>query len=127
MESQLQKFSILDFSLIKLVYFFVGLLVFVLYPKLNHLAWWFYLMIALLSALPLWIHLFSQKGSFFEKTHVYLKTNNSANQVLLFFSCSFFSFMLAILFPIIVSFKWWVYVIIGCVLAIKPLTVSRIW
>jgi hypothetical protein len=81
----------------------------------------------ILCAIPLEIHLFSQKGNLFEKMHAYLKTNNPSNQVLMFLTMFFFALMLATLMPVLASAQWWVYVIIIVLLAIKPLTKSWFW
>ena len=127
LEQKLQKFSIIDLSLVKSVYFMLSLMLFSLYPKLGQIDWCFYLILSLLSAMPLWIHLFAQSGDLIEKMHRYLQSNNPSNQVLLFLSVLFFSLMLGVLIPLIVSFVWWSYLIVALVLAIKPLTVSSFW
>lgn len=127
LNKKLSRFSIVDLSCIKLVYFTLSLLAFALYPRLGHLAWWFYAILTVISIFPLWVHLFSQKGKFIKKMHAYLKKNTSSNQILLFFSCFFFALMLGVFFPIITEFQWWVYVIVSLLFAIKPLTVSWIW
>lgn len=127
LEKQLQKFSIMDLSLVKFVYFFLSLMIFSLYPKLSALDWWFYLTLTLVCALPLWIFLFSQPGGLFEKMRLYLTSNTPSKQVLLFLSVFFFALMLGVLLPVLISYAWWYYVIISLLLAIKPLTVSRFW
>jgi hypothetical protein len=127
LEKKLQQFSIVDFALVKSVYFFISLLVFSLYPKLSSLDWLFYLIMALMCGIPLWIHLFSQSGNLIEKMHGYLKTNGPPKQVLLFLSVFFFALMLGVLIPFIVTFTWWYYIIIAIILAIKPLTVTWFW
>lgn len=127
LSKKLQQFSILDLSLVKSVYLVMGLLIFSLYPNLSSLDWWFYLIIAVLCALPLWGHLFSQKGNFTKKMKGYLKTNNPSNQVLLALSVFFSALVLGVLFPVLVSAEWWIYVIIMVILAIKPLTVTWVW
>ena len=127
LEKQLQKFSIIDISLVKFVYFFLSLMIFSLYPKLSELDWWFYLTLTVVCVLPLWIFLFSQPGGLFEKMRLYLTSNTPSKQVLLFLSVFFFALMLGVLLPVLVSFTWWYYVFISLLLAIKPLTVSRFW
>jgi hypothetical protein len=127
LEAKLQRFSILDLSLVKSVYFVFGLLLCSLYPKLLMLNWWFYLILVVLCALPLEVHLFSQKGNLIEKMTAYLKTNNPSNQVLLFLSVFFFSAMIAVLLPFLTYAYWWVYVILMVCLAIKPLQTSWFW
>ena len=127
LEKKLQKFSIIDFSFVKSVYFFLSLLIFSLYPKLSSIDWWFYLILSLMCGMPLWLHLFSQPGNLIDKMHGYLKTNGPSNQVLLFLGVFFFSLMLGSLLPFIVSFTWYLYLIIAILLAIKPLTVTWFW
>lgn len=127
LSNQLRKFSIIDFGFVKSVYFVVGLLVYSLYGALSLIDWWSYLILALLCALPLYIHLFSQKGNLLEKAHAYLQTNNPSNQVLLFLSLFFFALMLGSLIPVLVAGNWWTYVLVIVVLAIKPLTKTWFW
>jgi hypothetical protein len=127
LSSQLRKFSLVDFGFVKSVYFVVGLLVYSLYSALSSINWWFYLILAILCALPLYIHLFSQKGNLWLKAHAYLQTNNPSNQVLLFISLFFFALMAGTLIPILVSGSWWIYVLVIAVLAIKPLTKTWFW
>ncbi len=81
LSEKLRKFSLLDLMLVKLVYLFIGLLALSLYPKLVQVGWWFYLVLTLIAAFPLWIHLFSFKGSYLEKAEQYRNTNNPAYQV----------------------------------------------
>lgn len=127
LSKQLQKFSILDLSLVKTVYFVFGLLIFSLYPRASLIDWWFYLILFLIAAIPIEIHLFSQPGNLLEKAQAYLKTNNPSNQVLLFLSTFFFAFMLGSLIPLLVSGPWWLYLLIMAVFAIKPLTKTWCW
>lgn len=127
LSNKLQQFSILDLGLVKCVYLVTGLLIFSLYPKLSALNWWFYLALTILCSMPLWIHLFSQKGSVLKQIHIYIKTNNPSNQVLLALAVFFFALMLGTLLPILVSAHWWVYLVVITILAIKPLTVTWFW
>jgi hypothetical protein len=127
LSSKLHKFSIIDFGFVKSVYFVVGLLIFSLYPQLAGLDWWFYGVLFVMCALPLEIHLFSQPGNLITKMHAYLQTNNPSNQVLLFLSLFFFALMLGVLFPVLVSGPWWLYVVLVVVLAIKPLSKTWFW
>lgn len=127
LESQLQKFSILDLTLVEAVYFVVGLLVASLYTDLLTLNWLFYLMMFLLCALPLWIHLFAQKGNLRQQISAYIRTNNPANQVLLFLASFFFALMIASIWPVMASMAWWAYVFIIICIAIKPLHTTWFW
>lgn len=127
LSKQLQKFSIVDISLVKLVYFVFGLFIFSLYPRVSLIDWWFYFILFLVCAIPLEVHLFSQKGSLIEKAQAYLKTNNPSNQVLLFLSTFFFAFMLGTLMPFLVAGPWWLYLMIMVAAAIMPLRKSWFW
>jgi len=127
LKEKLQKFSIVDLSLIKSVYFVFSLLIASLYAPLLQLSAFYYLLMTLITAIPLWIHLFSQEGSYFDKVHAYLKTNNPSNQVLLFLSVFFFTMMLASLLPFLTYAAWWIYVLLMVGLAIKPLQTSWVW
>lgn len=127
LDGELSKFSIIDYALVKWVYIASGLLIVALYPKLMLLDWGFYLAFTLLSAMPLYLHLFSQSGSLVQKMRQCLKTNTLSNQCLLFFSCFFFACMMAVFFPVLASFAWWYYAIAIVILAIKPLTVTWFW
>lgn len=127
LEEKLQKFSVIDITFVKLVYFVFGLLIVSLYPKLLLLNWWFYLILTILCAFPLEIHLFSQQGSLLERMTAYLKTNNPSNQVLLFLSVFFFASMIACILPFLTYFYWWIYIILIVGLAIKPLRTSWFW
>jgi hypothetical protein len=127
LSKKLQQFSILDIGLIKCVYLLLGLLIFSLYPKLSTLDWWFYLPLAILCSIPLWVHFFSQKGSLLKKMQAYLKTNSPSNQMLLAMAMFFFALTFGLLLPTLVSFHWWIYLGAMIILAIKPLTVSWFW
>ena len=127
LESRLQKFSILDVALIKLVYFVFGLLICSLYPKLLTLDWWYYLSLTVLCALPLWFHFMSLDGSFLERANAYLRTNTPSFQELLFLTLFFFAMMMGVLLPVITHAYWWVYGIIIIALSIKPVNTSWVW
>ena len=127
LKEKLQKFSILDYTCVKLVYFFISLLIFSLYAPIAGLGWLFYALLAVLSALPLWIHLASLEGALIEKVHAFLKTNTPSNQVLLFLSTFFATLMICVLCPFIGSFSWCIYLTLAIIFAIKPLTVTWFW
>ncbi|MDX2346145.1 MAG: hypothetical protein QNK11_04660 [Legionella sp.] len=127
LSKQLQKFTLVDLSFVKSVYFVFGLLIFTLYSRLSFLDWWFYCILFVLCWLPLAVHFFSQDGDVLDKARAFLKTNNPSNQVLLFLSTFFFAFMLCVLIPALASVSWWVYVILMVALAIKPLTKTWCW
>jgi hypothetical protein len=127
LSSQLRKFSLIDFGFVKSVYFVIGLFAYSLYSALSSLDWWFYLTLAMICALPLYIHIFSQKGNVWQKAHAYLQTNNPSNQVLLFLSLFFFALMAGTLSPTLISGSWWMYVSVIAALSIKPLTKTWFW
>lgn len=127
LEKKLQKFSVVDLVFIKTVYLVLGLLVCSLYPKLITLHWFYYLILSFFCSLPLMVHLFSQKGNLTKKITKYLKTNNPANQMLLFLATFFFALMLGTLIPVIIELNWWIYLIVIIILAIKPLRTSWVW
>jgi hypothetical protein len=127
LSKKLQRFSLLDMALVKLVYLIVSFLLFSLYSPLESLDWWAYLVLAVMAALPLYIHEFSVKGSLSEKLQNYLKTNNPSNQVLLFITMFGFGCMLCTLLPVLASYVWWHYVIVIIILAIKPATKNLYW
>jgi hypothetical protein len=127
LSKQLQKFTLVDISCVKTVYFVFGLLIFMLYSRLAFVDWWFYGTLFVLCWLPLAVHFFSQTGTLIEKAQAFLGTNNPSNQVLLFLSTFFFAFMLCALMPVLASGAWWVYVVIMVAFAIKPLTKTWCW
>ncbi|MDF1678343.1 MAG: hypothetical protein P1U32_06575 [Legionellaceae bacterium] len=127
LSKQLHKFSLVDLSLVKSVYFVFGLLFSTLYPRLSFLDWWFYCILFIICWLPLAVHFFSLEGDLFEKARAFLKTNNPSNQVLLFLSTFFFALMLCVLIPPLIGVYWWIYLIIMVVLAMKPLTKTWCW
>ena len=127
LEKRLQRFTVLDISLIKCVYFLVGLLVASLYPELVDLSFGFYLILCIFCAMPVYVRLFSQSGPLVSKIKSYLKTNNLSNQMLLFLATLFFALMVAALMPVITEYPWWGYVLAMVILAIKPLKTSWVW
>lgn len=127
LNKRLQKFSGLDFTLVNLVYITLSLLVFHFYPKLHLLDWWFYFTVMIVALFPQTVHLYSQSGNHFEKLRAYLQTNTSSNQMLSFIALFFAGLCIGVVYPVLTTFQWWIYLIVIAVLAIKPLTVSRVW
>lgn len=127
LSNKLRKFSIIDFMCVKAVYFVFALFLVSLYPPLKWLSPWAYLILAVLAALPLWVHFAAAPGNFFEKSKHYLRTNTPSNQVLTLIYCFSIGALVAILLPILVSFSWWVYVLAMVVLGIKPIRVAWYW
>lgn len=126
--SKLSRFSIIEYILVMLVYFTIGLLITSFYTVLQSIGWWFDLIVVGVCAFPLIVHLVSQPGDHFgEKIQSCLKNNTPALQILLFLAAFFFALFLTALFPILAQAKWWIYVILIVVLAIQPLRTSWIW
>ena len=98
-----------------------------LLSSFESLDWWFYGLLGLAAAFPLWLHFFTFEGSYFDKGRAYLKSNSPALQVLLFMTQMFFALMLACLIPWLVSGEWWLYLVLIFVLAIKPMTTTVFW
>ncbi|AEE87873.1 hypothetical membrane protein [Francisella cf. novicida Fx1] len=124
---KLQRFSLLDIALVKIVYFLVGLLVATNYIVLTSVSWIFYLLMFLIAVFPIVIHLFSFEGSYIQKARKYLKTNKPSYQVLLFFSMFFFACTLAVLIPALSLVPWYVYLILIIIFAIKPMRSNMFW
>ncbi|QIV94114.1 hypothetical protein [Allofrancisella frigidaquae] len=127
LSEKLQKFTLVDLVLVKIVYLLVGLLVATSYFALSEVSWVFYLVMFLIAAMPLILHLFSFQGSYLEKARQYLKTNKPAYQVLLFFTQFFFGCMLVTLVPILSLVPWYIYLLLIMVFAIKPMRSNMFW
>jgi len=124
---KLRRFTLVDIALVKAVYFLFGLLVLSQYPPLTGLAWWSYAVVVIVCAFPLIIRLFSFEGGLSDKGRAYLQNNTPAFQVLLFLSQFFFALMLGLLFPVLATGVWWLYVGLIVLLAIKPMTHNVFW
>ena len=124
---KLQRFTIIDIALVKAVYFLFGLLVYSVYAPLAAVDWWFWLVFLLIGAFPLMLHYFGARGNVLDKGRAFLASNTPALQVLLFLTQFFAAFMLADLLPVLASGKWWVYVGLIGLLAIKPMTKTVFW
>lgn len=127
LSGKLRRFSIVDIGFVKAVYFIFGLLVYAIYPPLAATAWWFWLLLGVVSGFPLVIHYFSFEGNLFDKGRAYLQSNSPALQVLLFLTQFFAALTLADLLPVLASGSWWIYVGLMVVLAIKPMTKTVFW
>ncbi|AJI56737.1 putative membrane protein [Francisella philomiragia] len=127
LSEKLQRFTLVDIALVKIVYFLVGLLIISSYSTLALVSWIFYLLMFLTAVFPIVIHLLSFEGPYIEKAHKYLKTNKPSYQVLLFFSIFFFACMLAVLIPVVLDVPWYVYVILIAIFAIKPMRSNMFW
>ncbi len=127
LSKKLQKFNIVDLAFIKFTYMSVGLLLISLFAELKALDWGFLLTFTILAALPLWINMFSQSGSYLEKANKYLKSNNPQKQMLLFLAMFGVAGLLGCFFPLILELGWEMYVIAIVLFAIKPATKSMWW
>lgn len=120
---RLQQFSIVDLGLVKTSYLVLGLFIFSIYPVLDLIDWWFYLVLALFCVLPLAIHMISQPGNIWSKTRYYIRTNNLANHVLLALTMFFYALLFGKFFPVLINAYPAIYILLVVVLGIKPLKV----
>lgn len=128
LSAKLSRFNIIDLFFVISVYIVFSLLIAELYGKLALIDWWFYLILMILSMLPLLARFVSQPGGkVTDKMQSCLKNNGPMQQVLLFFTTFFLAMILVDFFPVLASGVWWIYVVIMVVLAIKPLQKSWIW
>jgi hypothetical protein len=125
--ARLRTFSLVDFALVKLVYFLLGLWVLAVYPALGGLHWGIYLGLGLLSALPLILHWVSAPGGVIQKSRAFLASNTPAYQVLLFFFFFFVAIAFGILLPVLTSGPWWLLLLFIALAAIKPMTKTVFW
>lgn len=121
LSNKLRRLSIFDFILIKWVYLTLGILLASTYPPLYYLSIWSYLILSLIAATPLLMLTFSFNGNLFEKAKQYLANNTPSNQVLTLISCASIGIALAIFLPILTQLRWYLYLIIMLLLALKPL------
>ena len=124
---RIRRFSLLDFALVKLVYFLFGLWVLSVYPALESLHWGFYLALGLLSGLPLILHWASTPGGVIQKSRAFLASNTPSYQVLLFLCQFFVAVTIGILLPVLTSGPWWLLLLILALAAIKPMTKTVLW
>ncbi|KTC85310.1 hypothetical protein [Legionella cincinnatiensis] len=128
LSKKLHRFDLIDYVLVMIVYFVVGLLIFSIYPPLRGIDWWFYLLLLIIGIFPLIIHLVSRPGDTLKsKFHSCVKTNTPALQVLLFLGMFFFSCIMELIFPIFDQVPLWVYLIIIVILSLKPLQKTWFW
>ena len=124
---KLQKFSLIDIALVSLVYFVVGILVSTGYPALMKISGLFYIIITLIAVMPITLHLLTVEGSLLTKIQHYVKTNNPAYQILLFFTMFFLGCMIVSLAPILSCIPWYGYIALIMILAIKPMRSNLFW
>lgn len=122
LSKKLQRFTPVEFVMVKWIYVVLGVLVASLYTPLFMVSGWAYLIITLIASIPLMVSVSQFKGNIHKKIKQYLQNNNPSNQVLTLLSCAFFGIAAAVFFPILASLEWWVYVVIIAVLIIKPFT-----
>jgi hypothetical protein len=124
---RLRRFSLVDFALVKLVYFLFGLWLLSLYPALGGLHWGFYLALGLLSGLPLILHWASGTGGVIQRSRAFLGSNTPSHQVLLFLCQFFVAVAVGILLPVLTSGPWWLLLLVIALAAIKPMTKTVLW
>lgn len=125
---KLRLFNVIEYILVMLVYFVVGLLIVSIYPPLRGIDWWFYLLLMIVCVFPLIIHLISQPGDTLKsKLYSCVKSNSPSLQVLLFLAMFFLSCIAEFIFPFLVQVKWWLYLIIIVILSLKPLQKTWFW
>lgn len=127
LSGKLRNFTFFDLVLVQFVYLLVGLFIFSIYPRLSAIQWWFYLILTIIAAFPIYIHFMSAKGDYMTKAKAYVKSNNPAFQVLLFLSLFFFACLLSSWFVFFLNISWWYYIIAIVVLAIKPMRANLFW
>lgn len=124
---RIRRFSLVDFALVKLVYFLFGLWLLTVYPALGELHWGGFVALGALCGFPLILHWLSAPGGLIQKSHAYIDSNIPAFQVLLFLSQFFVAIAVGILLPMLVSGPWWLLLVIITLAAIKPMTKTVFW
>lgn len=124
---RLRTFSLLDYSLVKLVYLLFGLWALQLYPPLAALDWWFGLALFTAATLPLFIHWLAADGGVLDRSRQFIAGNTPAFQVLLFFAQFFIGITLGLVFPVLTSGPWWLLLLLIVLTAIKPMTKTLLW
>jgi hypothetical protein len=120
-------FSLLDFTLVKLVYLLFGLWALKIYPVLGQLDWWFWLVLGSLAGIPLLLHWSQGEGNAMEKSRAFIASNTPSLQVLLFLSQFFIGILLGILLPGLLGGPWWLLLVLIGLGAIKPMTKTVLW
>ncbi len=120
LSKKLQKFTLVEFAMVKWVYITLGVLIASLYTPLLAVSGWAFLVITLLAGLPLIVYTLGFKGGIKQKCRQYLQNNNPSNQVLTLISCSFLGIAAAAFCPVLASYEWWVYILIMLILVAKP-------
>ncbi|MCT4552037.1 MAG: hypothetical protein N4A44_00035 [Alphaproteobacteria bacterium] len=118
----IRKLSFLDFSLLKLSFFSIGLTIMVSYPKALILDWWAYLLLLLVCCEGLWIELFDsgKKKGLWGRFDNFIKNARVGHLDLLFLAMLFVSGLLSKFFPVLLSVSWVDYLIIAIITGIKP-------
>jgi hypothetical protein len=125
--TKLRSFSLLEFALVKLVYFLFGLWVLTVYPAIGAVHWGAYLSLGVLCSVPVILHWAAAEGSLIQKSRAYIASNNPAYQVLLFLSQFFVAVAVGILLPVLASGPWWLLLLMITLAAIKPMTKTMYW
>ncbi len=125
---KLSRFSITDISCVASVYFLLGILICSWYLPFLAISALAYLLLAFVSAMPLVLEFVGLDGvNAKEKIQNYLHKNNPTKQILLFLSCFFLALFVCALVPLLIGVKWYVYIAMIVVLAIKPAKKTLFW
>ena len=128
LSEKLRRFDVVEYMLVMMVYFVVGLWIASCYPPLRLIGWWFYLLLIITCAFPLIIHLISQPGDNLQsKFSSCVKSNAPSLQVLLFLAMLFTSCVLVSFVPILTQVTWWMYLTLIVILSLKPLKKTWFW
>ncbi len=127
LSEKLSKFSPVDFALVASVYVVVSMLIASSYLPLMLISVCFYVIAGIFALFPLTIEALEYKGNYKEKIKKYISHNNPTKQVLTFFACFNLGIILCFTFPALLEIKWFVYVFIGILLAIKPARKTLMW
>lgn len=126
LSEKLRRFNVIEYILVISTYIVVGLWIVSAYPPLRAVGWWFYLLMMIICVLPLIVHLISQPGDTLKAKFLpYVKSISPSLQMLLFLATFFLSCIVVSIFPIFVDIRWWIYLILILVLAVKP--IHTVW
>ena len=128
LSEKLRRFDILDYILVMIVYYILGLMILSVYPPLQNIAWWFYFILLLICIFPLLIHLISQEGeTLTSKFRSCVKANSPSLQVLLSLGMLFAAGVIISFIPVLIHVKWWIYLALMILFSLKPLKKTWFW
>ncbi len=127
LSEKLQRFSLVDIMLVRVVYLLIGLLTASLYTQLAMISWIFYVVMMLIAGSPIIFRLFSFEGSMLSRAKQFVKSNMPSFQILLFFISFFLGCALVSAIPWLIGVDWWIYVGLIVVFAIKPMKSNMFW